>query len=346
MTEPAPARSATTPRIAVIGCGAIARSFHLPALTRHRELLDHLIVVDRDLARAREVGAEFGITRTAANYPDVLSDVDGVIVTVPHHLHYRIAMDCLRAGKHVLCEKPLAESAAEAREMVAAAESAGVTLSVNLHRRLYPVTRRIHQLIREGAIGRLKRMQFFWGEKFDWPVTTGFYFGIGGKPHGVLFDKGPHAIDLICWWLGGRPNVVSSRDDSFGGGEAMSSLVLEHQGCTVEAEFSFLSRYPNTYTLEGETGRIEGSLFDFRSYDLVSKTGARRKVKLESTARGIGDFAPVMIDNFIAVLRGAERPLVPASEVLPSVEVIDECYARRQRYEMPWHEAWRRVAHA
>lgn len=333
------------PRIAIIGCGAIARSFHLPALLRHPEIVPHLILVDRDAGRARELATEVGIQRTAANYSEILPDVDGVIVTVPHHLHYPISMECLRAGKHVLCEKPLAESPREAREMIAAAEAAGVTLSANHTRRLYPVTQRIHQLVQEGAIGRLKQIQFFWGEKFDWPAASGFYFGLGGAPHGVLFDKGPHALDLICWWLGGKPEVVSCRDDSFGGGEAMISLTLERNGCTVDCQFSFLSRYPNTYSLVGDAGRIDATLFEFRSFDLSTTRGGQQKIKLDTSAKSIGDFAPVMIDNFLAVIRGAARPLIPASEALDSVVLIDECYARRQRYDMPWHDSWQRVIH-
>jgi predicted dehydrogenase len=346
VTEPAPTPGASIPRIAVIGCGAIARTAHLPALVKHPELVPRLVLVDHTEERARALADEFGIPRTATDYAGVLADVDGVVVTVPHHLHYRISMDCLRAGKHVLCEKPLAESPAEAREMIAAAEASGVTLSVNHTRRLYPSNRRVHQLVREGAIGKLRRIQFFWGEKFDWPAASGFYFGVGGAPHGVMLDKGPHALDLVCWWLGGKPEVVSVLDDSFGGGEAMISLALQHESCVVDAQFSFLSRYPNTFTLEGDSGRIEGSLYDFRVFDLVTPGGARRRIKLETPARSIDDFAFEMMDNFLAVIRGTERPLVPATDILDNVILIDECYARRQRYDMPWHECWRRVANA
>lgn len=345
MTESGPGSRASIPRIAVIGCGAIARSSHLPALVRHPDLVANLVLVDRNLTRAKEVAAEFGIQRAVEDYADVLDDTDGVIVTVPHHLHYQISMDCLRARKHVLCEKPLAESPREAREMIAAAEAASVTLSVNHIRRLYPATRRIQQLVQEGAIGRLRRITFEWGEKFDWPAASGFYFGVGGAPHGVLLDKGPHVLDLICWWLGGKPDVVASRDDSFGGGEAMMSLTLERNGCTAQVEMSFLSRYSNRYSLEGDQGRIEGALFEFRTFDLISRGGRRRRIRLDSPARSMDGFGPIMIDNFLGVIRGSERPLVPATAVLESVELIDECYARRQRYDMPWHEAWRRVVH-
>jgi hypothetical protein len=59
----------------------------------------------------------------------------------------------------------------------------------------------------------------------------------------------------------------------------------------------------------------------------------------------VDGFGPIMMDNFLGVIRGTEQPLVPATAVLDSVELIDECYARRQRYDMPGHEAWRRVVH-
>jgi predicted dehydrogenase len=200
-------------------------------------------------------------------------------------------------------------------------------------------------MVRDGAIGRLRRVEIFWGEKFDWPAASGFYFGVGGKPHGVLFDKGPHAIDLVCWWLGAKPDVVSCVDDSFGGGEAMATLTLRHGECRIEAHFSYLSRYPNTYTLTGDNGSIEGSLYEFRKFDVTDRSGRRTTVSLPTPAKSIGDFGPVMIDNFLDVIRGRAEPAVPAASVLDSVELIDECYARRERYAMPWHDAWERVIH-
>lgn len=342
VTISVPTGSASTPRVAVIGCGAIARLMHLPGLARHPELLPHLVLVDRDLERARALAAEFGVARTADDYTRVLDDVDGVIVTVPHDLHHRISMDCLRAKKHVLCEKPLAESPDEAREMIAAAEAAGVTLGANHILRLYPVNRRIQELLREGAIGKLRRIQFAWGEKFDWPAASGFYFG-GAKAHGVLVDKGPHFLDLVCWWLGGQPEVLASRDDSFGGGEAQISIKLKLNDCTVDGEFSFLTKYSNRFVIEGDAGRIEGSIYDFQTLELVDRTGARRKIRVESPTSDISDFGNFMIDNFLAVLRGTARPAVSGADVLNSVILISECYAHRQRYDMPWHDAWSRV---
>jgi predicted dehydrogenase len=323
-----------------VGCGAIARSFHLPALVRHPAVVPGLILVDPDVGRAKALASEFNVGRTATTYTEILGDVDAVIVTVPHHLHYGISLACLQAGKHVLCEKPLAESPREAREMVAAADAAGVTLCVNHVLRLYPLTRHIAEMAHDGVLGKLQRIQFAWGEKFEQPAASRFYFGGGGaSPRGVLFDKGPHVIDLICWWLGGKPDVVWCRDDSFGGGEAVSSVRLKYQECTIDLELSFLNRYSNVYSVEGDAGRIDANIYDFRSFDQTMKGGARRTVKLDSPVNSLDDFSTVMIDNFLAVARGAGKAIVPASAVLDSVALIDECYARRERFDMPWHDA-------
>jgi predicted dehydrogenase len=331
--------SARTPRVAVVGCGAIARGFHLPALVRHRKVAQKLILVDAQAERARSLASEFGIGRTATNHHEILNEVDAVIVTVPHHLHYRITMDCLAAKKHVLCEKPLAESPREVREMIDAAVQAGVTLSGNHVLRLYPVTRRIAEIIHNGQLGKVERIAFVWGEKFDWPATSRFYFGgAGTSPRGVLFDKGPHVVDLVCWWLGGKPDVVACKDDSFGGGEAVASVELAYEGCRIDIELSFLSRYSNTYSIVGEEGRIDVPIYEHRAYDFTPRGGSRRTVKLAAQVKSLDGYGHGLIDNFLAVARGAGKPIVPAASLLDSVEVIDECYARRRRFDMPWHD--------
>ncbi|MBI4419846.1 MAG: Gfo/Idh/MocA family oxidoreductase, partial [Gemmatimonadetes bacterium] len=195
---------------------------HVPALAEHPGVRDRLVLVDRDLDRARGLAGAFGVTSVAADYRDVLGRVGGVVIALPHHLHFRAALDCLRAGVHVLCEKPLAESAAEVAELVAAAEQSHVTLAVNNTRRLFPPSRKVHELLSEGAIGAVRFLGFYEGAKYGWPSASGFAFGLRGTAKGVLLDLGAHVLDLVCWWLGCRPRVTAYADDSFGGSEAVA----------------------------------------------------------------------------------------------------------------------------
>ena len=89
--------STPPPTIGVIGCGAIAEMAHIPAFARHDDVRERMILIDRDEARARRVAGKFGVGRTATDYKDVIDDLDGAVVAVPHHLHVPITLDLVGA---------------------------------------------------------------------------------------------------------------------------------------------------------------------------------------------------------------------------------------------------------
>jgi len=333
------------PRLAVIGCGAIAEMFHLPALARHPAVMRNLVLVDPNRSRAETLAGRFGAGRVAADFRAVLDDINGVIITAPAQLHYQIALDCLRNQKHVLCEKPLANSAAEVDSLLATTRQAGVTLSVNNTRRLYPSSRRIKQLIEDGALGQLRRIEIVWGEKFDWPAASAGYFGPLAQGKGVLLDKGSHALDLVCWWLGRKPRLVACNDDSFGGTEAVVSVALEHDGCAAQLELSWLAPYANTLVIEGDRARIENQMYDWKTIRFIPRGRPARTLRCHTRARVLSELGQELIDNWIGVNTGTAAPLIPGEAVAPSIALIEECYAKRQRSAMPWHDAYRRSLH-
>ncbi len=324
--------------LAVIGCGAVAEAMHVPAIGRRPGLAGRTIFVDPDLARAESLRNRVGGLDTAADYRDVLDRVDAAYVTAPHPLHYPIAGTCLRHAVHVLCEKPLAETAAEARELVEAAEESSLTLAVNNTRRLYPAFQKVRELVESGDLGELRRFSLRWGEVFDWPAATGFYFGASGSARGVLADVGAHALDLVCWWLGGKPEIVTYADDSFGGAEAVAHLNFGFGSVEGEVRLSWLSRYENRYVVEGELGRIEGGIYDWNAATLVSASGRRTRIQVPSPARTPRRLADVLLDDFLQAVSTRSRPVVAGQDVLPSIELIEECYRRRECFEMPWLE--------
>jgi predicted dehydrogenase len=337
--------SQTAPSIALIGCGAIADSFHLPALARHSEILAKLVLVDPALERARAMAGKYGAGSTAARIEDVLDHVQGAIVAVPPRFHRAVALACLERGVHVLSEKPLCESAHEARELIDAAKSSGVALAVNQTRRLFPSHREVGERIAAGELGALRRVEYLHGEVFDWPAATNSYFGAkGGAKGGVLLDTGAHIVDLVCWWLGGRPHLASYRDDSHGGTEAVAELHLTDGDCAARIRLSWLSKLPNAYRVEGTRGSIEGGSFEWASYTLRRDGGPPKKVRTRQRVRGFEDLSAALIDNFIGVVQGREAPLVPADEVLASIETIEACYANRGHFDQPWIDACDRIA--
>src|SRR5262245_368363 len=115
-------------------------------------------IASRDAARAREAAAELGIPRSHGSYEELLADpeVDAVYNPLPNHLHAEWTIAAARAGKHVLCEKPLAMSAAVAQEMVDASREAGVLLMEAFMYRLHPSWVAVRDLVAAGRIGRLR----------------------------------------------------------------------------------------------------------------------------------------------------------------------------------------------
>jgi predicted dehydrogenase len=332
----------TAPRLALIGCGAIAERFHLPAIRRDPRLLPGLVLVDPDRRRAEALAALAGGGATLAGHEELEGRVDAAIVTAPHELHHPIAKPLLARGIHVLCEKPLAATAEEARDLVDTAERAGAILAVNNTRRLYPAHRKVRALLDEGAIGAPRALAFEDGDKFDWPLASGAMFGARGGGRGVLLDIGAHVLDLARWWLGPATAVAGYRDDAMGGSEATAEVALRAGDCTATVRLSWLSKLRNGFVITGEAGEIAGGIYDWNSLD-VTVGGRRRRVSCPGAARLYGDFADELLRDFTAAIATGGRPLVTGADVLPSLELIDACYARRERLPMPWFDAWRKV---
>ncbi len=335
--------TSSDPTLALVGCGAIADSFHLPALARHPGILSKLVLVDPAIDRARALADKYAVGATSAQLDEVLGSVEGAIVAVPARYHRRVALACLERGVHVLCEKPLCENAADARELVAAAEASGVALAVNQTRRLFPSSREIRERIEAGEIGELRAIEYVHGEPFDWPAASDSYFGARSGGKGVLLDTGAHIVDLVCFWLGGLPRLTSYRDDSYGGTEAVAELSVEHEGCTGRVRLSWLSKLRNAYRIQGTRGSIEGGSYEWASYTLRLDGGPARKIQTAEKLRSVEDLAGARLDTFVAVVCDGAEPIVPGRDVLPGIETIEACYARRARFELPWHEACQRL---
>jgi len=324
------------PKIAIIGCGAIAERYYLPALARHPAILKNLILVDRDKARIQKLATQFNVRNYVVDFGEVLEEIDGVIIALPIELHHPISMEFLSRGVHVLCEKPLAESADKAREMVEEAHQSRAILAVNYFQRLIPSFVKVKNLLAEKTLGEPLFLKYCVGEKFDWPTVTGFYFNSNISARGVLRDRGAHVIDHICWWLGGKPNLLSSQNDSFGGSDAVAHIQFMHNKCFGEVKLSWLSSFPCKYIAKCQGGIVEGDVYDYQSVVLTENSGRKRQVKLQSESKS--DIGFRMVTNFINVIYKDGKPLVAGSDVLDSIQFIDECYKAATRFDMPWYE--------
>ena len=189
----------------LIGCGDIARKRVAPAL-RDLEACE-LVAVSRSQAELAEGFArEFGAPRWHRDWRDLVADdeIDAVYVATPVHLHAAQTIAAAEAGKHVLCEKPMALDVAEGDRMIAACRAGGVRLGIAYYRHFYPVLARIKEVIKAGEIGRPVLAQINAFEFFDPPPDHPRHWFVkqeqaGGGP---MFDFGCHRIEVLMNLLG------------------------------------------------------------------------------------------------------------------------------------------------
>lgn len=165
-------------------------------------------VVDLDEAKAKKTAEEFGCDY-AADWTEILDEIDAVSLCTPHHLHGKQALAAIAAGKHVLLEKPLANSEEECLQVLCAAEEQGVTLMLAYVVRYLPALRKLKEVLDSGRYGRIIHAES-WVLGFLPPMPPESWFSrtatLGG---GVLFSHGCHYIDILLWLLGNPRKVVS-----------------------------------------------------------------------------------------------------------------------------------------
>jgi predicted dehydrogenase len=199
----------------VIGVGDIATRRVIPAI--QAESRSHLYgLVTRDLAKADPYKTRVWATLDEAlSHPPVQREVQAVYVSTPVFLHAPQTIQSLRAGKHVICEKPMAMNEAEARSMLRAAEESGKTFGVAYYRRTYPKVQRAKQLLEAGAIGKpvlaeLTSHAWFDAQKFDGEGSRSWLVDPAKAGGGPLFDVASHRIDVLNF-LFGQPLRVAGQ---------------------------------------------------------------------------------------------------------------------------------------
>ncbi|MFE4468196.1 Gfo/Idh/MocA family protein [Leifsonia sp. NPDC056824] len=203
--------SSTTVRIGLIGAGGIAGA-HVEGYLRNPDVITFAAVADpvRESAEQRAAAADAAIY---ADYRVMLAeaDIDAVDICLPHHLHKDAIVAAARAGKHILCEKPLCLTPEEAAEVSAAVEEAGVTLMCAHNQLFLPAVARAKELIESGAIGRVYEVRttdsFF--NDFD-PANMGWRAHASTSGGGELIDTGYHPTYLLLHLAGGAPVEVTA----------------------------------------------------------------------------------------------------------------------------------------
>jgi len=313
----------------LIGCGDIARKRIAPAL---RDLTScDLMAVSRGRSELAESFArEFGAPKHYSNWRDLVSDdeLNAVYIATPVDLHAPQAIAAAEAGKHVLCEKPMAMNPAECERMIAAAKANRVKLGVGYYRHFYPVIERTREVIQAGEIGPpvLAQMNAF--ESFNpgpehprsWLLRKE---RSGGGP---MFDFGCHRIEVLANVFGQitktrslTANVLFEREVE---DTATALFQFAAGACAVLSVTHATSEPQDTFDIFGLHGSIHIPILNEGSLRIVSREGDR----WESHPPDANLHAPLISDFVDAVVNGRE-PAVPGEAGRMVAMVEEEIYA-------------------
>jgi len=332
----------TPVRVGIVGLG-MAGQGHLRAFASDPRA-EVVCAFDPDESARSSIAAEMPALRRPADLRGVLCDdtIDLVVIATPHKYHCELVTKCLRADKHVLCEKPLAVSTAECDHMIAVARQAGRQLFVVQTQRGAGPFRRLKSILDEHDFGacvgaraaylgcEVQRM----GDPLSWKCTKDTAGG------GVLLDGGCHVIDLCNWYLGQPVRVIGQcrvpADWPDHKAETGANVLITYKdGATVQVFCTFESRLPGSFTeatlrvaveLYFENGMAQAEYAYFGKHGLHRSVsyvcGDDEKHQFEPTASDDVPFA----QHVVACLLDGDEPVVTAEEARMTVAVAEAAY--------------------
>lgn len=310
-------------RWGILGPGLIARNAIMPAFDAVPNALV-VAVASRDLARAQSFAADFGIPRAYADYAELLADpdVEAIYIALPNNLHAEWAIRAAEAGKHVLCEKPLAMNAAEAADMVAAADAAGVWLMEAVMYRFHPRMREVASQVQSGTIGApvLLRASFCFTM-----ADQANYRNDPDMGGGALLDVGMYDVNVARWMLGEEPTSVLAAGVLAESGidATVSGILTFPSGALAHIQCSFASAEHQGLDIVGTTGVIEVARpFTAWRNDEASITIMQRNEPEEILFAPADPYA-IMLAHFSDCVRGDDEPWMPPEDAIGSMRVLD-----------------------
>ncbi len=343
-----------TVTVGLIGSGFVA-DLHAVAFRLVPEA-EVLAVASPTPGKAAHFAAEHGIPQAFTDYRDLLAvkDIELVTVSAPNDLHAAITLDAARAGKHVVCEKPLCLTLEQADQMIDACRRAGVLLLYAEELCFAPKYVRAKKLVDEGALGNVflvKQSEEHFGPHSPW------FWDVNRSGGGVLLDMGCHSVEYARWVFG-KPKVKSVYASMHTHVHADRTRGEDHSICVVEYEGGRVGLAENSWAKQGgvdDRCEIYGSA-GFTRADLLrgsslltySETGYGYAVEKAATTRGytftmfeeVWNYGfPQEMQHFVRCVRGKEQPVETGEdgrEVLKILYAAYESAGTGRRIDWPY----------
>jgi len=314
-------------RLAVLTCGTIVTNGHLPAFSAlGRETVDVVAFTSRSRSSAERAAAQWGSGAVVDDWRDVVGreDVDAVLVCSPNALHAEMSVAASEAGKHVLVEKPIAVSLAEADAMVDAATSAGVVLMAAHNLRFAAPYAAAAAAVRDGRIGAVVvgvRVAFGHAGPQAWATDAGWFRDRSLSGGGALIDLGIHVADLLRAVTGDEVDEVSAlvhRPAPDAVEEAGQVIFTLRGGGVGSLHASWMARPGPDHQLV--VHGTEGSVTIERGQAVVRPADGSPKQVVDAPA-GLGLHA-----SFLGACRGEAAPAVTGLDGRAALAIIDAAY--------------------
>lgn len=283
-------------------------------------------IAARNPVRAHAFAITHGIPRVMGSYDEVIRapDIDAIYIPLPNSLHCEWAIRALRAGKHVLCEKPLAANEREAERMAQAAQETGLVLAEALHYRYHPLANRVYQLLHDGTIGRIAELECYFSVPSS-PMNIRFDWALAG---GVTMDLGCYLLNMIHYFSGCRPRVrkAAALIGPPNIDVTMEAVLELEDGATARMSCSMAPDAPAqaAFAAKGEWGELSvtNPVAPHHGNQLTLKTGETMR---RETVEGDTSYT-YQLRAFVAAVWG-ERPMATAgSDGILNMRLIDEVY--------------------
>ncbi len=315
-------------RWGVLGCAAIAINQVIPGMEK-ANLTELTAIASRSLSKAQDAAAKFNLSRAYGSYEALLADpdIDAVYIPLPNGFHAEWSIKAMRAGKHVLCEKPLAMNAAEAREIQTVRDETGLFCLEAFAYRFNPVVLKAIEIARSGVLGDLRFMHTvstYYMHPQD-PENVRLRADIGG---GALYDMGCYAINAQRMLSGREPQSVWASmewSERFNVDMAGNALLDFGEGLSGTIQWGFTAPYSGPFSVQGVKGKLTGPYGwgapKGKPAMLLTLGRETQEIYVERENDYTGE-----VQDVSEAVRGLHSPMYAWEPLDATMRVIDACY--------------------